>query len=403
MKKIATSICMFFILASGITAKAGSPFTKVTTVGTQGRDGAIMFAIGPDFYFGGGTGKDFWVYHSDSNTTRQLPDMPGLISERSFGTGFAIGNKGYVCLGEDEGIKTTLKNDLWQFDPATKKWTQKADFIGDARDGAFVFVIGNVAYIGGGSNDVDLYNDFFAYNAVTDKWTNKGVLPTGYTIFTAPFVINNIGYIVGGQSGQTETNGLYKYDTTSNNWTPMADFPGVARQCAIAMAIGNKAYVGLGQSQYATPYSDFYSYDPSKDQWTKINSFLGGSRAWSCAASNGTKACFAFGWDLDKTFYNDIWSFDASQVSGISPAESVIPGMDIYPDPAKDYLYLTNDNHLKINSIRINDVNGKTLKIVYPGEGEIVMRIDIGGFSKGVYFINVDSGQRLECKKFLVY
>src|SRR6185312_10539584 len=248
MKKIATSICLFFILAFEIGARAAGPFTKVTTVGTQGRDGAIMFAIGSDFYFGGGTGKDFWVYHSDSNTTRRLPDMPGLMTVRSFGTGFAIGNKGYVCLGEDEGVKTVLKKDLWQFDPVTKTWTQKADFIGDARDGAFVFVVGNVAYVGGGSNDVDLYNDFYAYNAVTNEWTNKSILPTGYTIFTAPFVINNTGYIVGGQSGQTETNSLYRYDTTTDDWTQMADFPGIARQCGIALAIGNKAYVGLGQS-----------------------------------------------------------------------------------------------------------------------------------------------------------
>ncbi len=403
MKTLRLSLCLILAITLGHNAYAGSPYTKVTTVGTTGRDGAIMFAIGPDFYIGGGgSSKDFWVFHSDLNTLAKLPDIPGSTSSRSFATAFAIGNKGYICLGEDVGTTTTLKNDLWAFDPVTVTWTRKADFIGSPRDGAFVFVVGNTCYIGGGSNDSILYNDFFAYNAATNQWTQKGILPTGYTIFPAAFTLNNIGYITTGQSGQTETNALYKYDTTADDWTQMSDFPGAARQTAVAMVVDNKAYVGLGMSQYTTQYNDFYEYDPAHDQWAKITTSTGGTRAWSCAASNGTKAYFAFGWDLGSNFYNDLWNFDPSQATGIESAKPALTGVSIYPDPTQGYLYLSTPNNINIKSLEINDISGRSLKTVYP-EGSIdYLKIDSSGLASGVYFLNINSGQAVDCKKFVV-
>lgn len=404
MKPLQVLSCLIAVLAFGYKAYAGSPYTKATTVGTGGRDGAFMFAIGPDFFFGGGgANKDFWVYHSASNTTTKLTDVPGSVSSRSFATAFTIGNKGYVGLGEDVGTTTTLKNDLWAYDPATATWTREADFPGHARDGAFVFVVGNTAYIGGGSNDSDLYNDFFAYNSITNSWTQKGILPTGYTIFTATFTVNNTGYIVGGESGASETNALYQYDTTNDVWNSKADFPGAARQTAVAFAVGNKAYVGLGMSKYTPPaYNDFYSYDPPNDSWAKISTFTGGSRAWASAASNGTKAYFGFGWDLGSNVYNDLWSFDASQVSGIESAKTSSKIINIYPDPAQDYLYVSTQDNRNIKSFSVFDLAGKNLKTVYPNGRAGQIKIDVSGLAKGVYFLNINSGQAVECKKFVV-
>ena len=41
---------------------------------------------------------------------------------------FSIGSKGYIGTGYGG-----LRNDFWEYDPATNAWTQKADFAGVAR------------------------------------------------------------------------------------------------------------------------------------------------------------------------------------------------------------------------------------------------------------------------------
>ncbi len=406
MKNLRLLFCVLLAISFANSVFAGSPFTKVTTVGSKGRTGAIMFAIGPDFYMGGGIGfKDFWVYHSDSNTIRKLPDIPGDDTSRTLAVGFSIGNKGYVGLGYDGSGKLILKNDLWQFDPATTTWTQKANFIGNACEASFVFVVGNVAYIGGGSNTLALYDSFYSYNSLIDKWKPLGTVPMGNSVFQAAFTVNYSGYISTGQVGGfgTETTATYQYDTTSNTWNQKADFPGGARQSTTAMVVGNMAYVGLGQTAYTNAYNDFYSYDPALDQWAKINSFPGGARFESCAASNGTEAYFAFGLDLSSNIYNDLWRFDAPLVTGIEPIKSSIAHISIYPDPAAGYLYLSVNNDIRFNSLSIRDVKGKILKTIYPDASPGQLKIDISGFAQGVYFVNVNTGQAIESRKFIVY
>lgn len=49
----------------------------------------------------------------------------------------------------------------------------------------------------------------------------------------------------------------------------MSDFPGEARNNAIAFVLNGKGYVGLGTNS-TTMFKDFYEYDPATDTWTKI-------------------------------------------------------------------------------------------------------------------------------------
>jgi N-acetylneuraminic acid mutarotase len=392
-----TAILFIFISGlQGIVFGATSPYAKTPVNGPAARDGAIMFAIGPKFYFGAGSYKDFWVYNSDSNTTRRLKDIPGVKTNRSFCTGFAMNNKGYVGLGFDStGI---LKNDLWQYDPATNIWTKKADFPGDARDGAGVFVIGNKAYICGGSNEVIVYSDFYAYDGLANKWTQKNDLPSPI-IFPACFSLGNKGYMTTGAMGLTETNTTYQYDTAKDTWAQKADYKGGLRQTCIAFTLGNYAYVGLGQTNYTTALNDMYRYDPTNDIWAKINDFTGGTRGWSSAASNGTKAIFGFGWDLGSKFYNDLWSIDMTNISGIETTETS-EGFQAYPNPAHNVLnIMLPENNLGTTTINITDMQGRVVQMIRPEPGITRIQIKLDGLAKGMYFINTIANSTVITKK----
>ena len=65
------------------------------------------------------------VQHSTAqNTWTQKADFGGGAREHA--TGFSIGTKGYIGLGDN----FNLFKDFWEYDPGTDTWTQKADFGG---------------------------------------------------------------------------------------------------------------------------------------------------------------------------------------------------------------------------------------------------------------------------------
>ena len=51
--------------------------------------------------------------------------------QRARAVGFAINGRGYISCGLDTADQ--VRNDLWQFDPASATWTQKGKFTRDAQ------------------------------------------------------------------------------------------------------------------------------------------------------------------------------------------------------------------------------------------------------------------------------
>ena len=58
-------------------------------------------------------------------------------------------------------IEYDLKNDFWEYNPSTNKWTRKADFAGGDWWGATGFSIGAKGYIGTGVDGNDNYRSDF--------------------------------------------------------------------------------------------------------------------------------------------------------------------------------------------------------------------------------------------------
>ncbi|MEX0360613.1 MAG: Kelch repeat-containing protein, partial [Allomuricauda sp.] len=63
---------------------------------------------------------------------------------------------------------------------------------------------------------------------------------------------------------------------TYMSWRQMKDFEGVGRRFAFAKAIGDKIYMGLGNSGVAK--KDFWEYTPKTDTWTQLPDFPGDPR-----------------------------------------------------------------------------------------------------------------------------
>lgn len=112
---------------------------------------------------------------------------------------FSIGEKGYITTGMSGDVSDeNYLNALWEYDPATSSWAQKADYPGPARRGTSSFVLNNEAYVG-------------------------------------------LGFRTSAIDGATRFQDFYKYNPGSNSWTQLNDFDGGARNAVYTFVVDDKA------------------------------------------------------------------------------------------------------------------------------------------------------------------
>ncbi len=244
------------------------------------RRGAVAFTIGNMAYVATGHNgtsnlNDLWRYNPATNSWTARTALPAPA--RHYATSFAINGKGYVCAGWDG---TTAMSDLWEYDPATNTWTQKAPLPGIPRLGAAAFTIGSTAYVAGGVNfDESLPWGMYAYDPVSDSWSVRAD-PADFVWFSSSylgFALAGNGYFVtAGPSydpiAQPDRVALLAYDPALDQWSAKALLAGIPRDGAIAFAVGNKGYVGLGShlapwyqetiENYRFSLNDLWAYDP---------------------------------------------------------------------------------------------------------------------------------------------
>lgn len=132
--------------------------------------------------------------------------------------------------------------------------------------------------------------------AVTFRIKNKIYLCTGTTNW------NNTGYF---------TNLFLEYDILTDKWSKKANFPGEARDKAVGFSIGEKGYVGLGETYSLGPLLDFWEYDPTTDVWIRKSDFPARSRAGSMSFSYENKGYVLMGQMLDyvSPYLVDFWAY----------------------------------------------------------------------------------------------
>jgi len=110
-----------------------------------------------------------------------------------------------------------------------------------------------------------LYNNsFYAYDVMSNTWTPKAAFPASSRTNASGFIINGKFYYGFGKVTDYSNgyyNDLYSYDPLTNMWTTVLTNTSIpARAGAVTFVIGNKAYIGFGES--SSKLNDFYEFNP---------------------------------------------------------------------------------------------------------------------------------------------
>jgi len=275
MKQYKLVVIVFLSIVFNATILFAAPdtWTQKADFGGVTRYDAASFSIGRNGYVGTGYDgstyyKDFWAYDPDANQWTQKVDFGGTA--RYGAAGFAIGTKGYLGTGYDGA---TYYRDLWEYDTVNNAWTPKRDLtfsiLNLRRFAAVGFAIGSKGYIGTGRSQFTTWQDLWEYDPATDQWANRASLPEGARYDAVGFAIGGKGYIGMGYIMAATTvyyKDFWEYDPAANAWSKKADFGDTTppdetgRGGSFGFAIGGKGYVGAGHDGSAY-YKDFWEYD----------------------------------------------------------------------------------------------------------------------------------------------
>lgn len=339
--------CIGFLLTScslslTYSFSQGTWTQKASFPGVKRLD-AFSFTIGTKGYAGGGGDTswyslgDFWEYDAILNTWTQKTNFTGTARWQA--TSFSVGSKGYVGLGNNPIVAPYFFDDLWEYDPATDTWTQKANFPPGDRNTAVGFSIGSKGYVGTGSslNNVK-YRDFWEYDPFNNTWVQIADLPAIARTYASGFSIGTKGYCGMGMDS-TATIALddfWEYDPTINIWTQKANFPAGPRRDmdGARFTIYNFGYIGTGVPYSGPFFNDFYRFNPANNTWLQIQSLPGVVRVGAFGFSINNRGYIGTGMTNSGAVLNDLWEYSFDSTSAVSEIENNTAIFNIYPNPS---------------------------------------------------------------------
>lgn len=236
------------------------------------------------------------VYDPDSNTWRQLPDLPRPLThagttEDGESIYFAGGVVGSDDPNEANKTKIPATTEVWRFDTTTEQWSALPPLPEPRGAGALVVLGDNLHYFGG--TDKNRYGEVSEHWALplsgATTWRALAPLPNPRNHLAGIVVDNNI-YAIGGQHGHNRTlvtqASVQRYDPADDSWTELASLPyGLGHISSATVAVGGRIYVVGGETSGYGSYTDnVLVYDPELDVWSATtpypraeNSLIGGA------------------------------------------------------------------------------------------------------------------------------
>jgi len=211
---------------------------------------AASFVIGNDAYVIAANGGS--TYRYDQPTDKWTVVAPFPANRLRFNlTTFAVNGRGYAGLGNgmaSNGFPVQF-SDWWEYDPVSNTWTEKHDFPGGARTNAAGFAVDNKGYVCSGNkhvNGIDTYpNDLWQYDPTTDTWAQKANMPrSGVIGLGLNGIVNGGGHY--GFVISSGSKGCLEYYPARDQWAQLPDMPGGARTHFAAFMINRSIVISGG-------------------------------------------------------------------------------------------------------------------------------------------------------------
>ncbi len=317
------------------------------------RGNAVGFMIGNFAYVGTGFNyegnkrlRDFWKYDPEGDSWFQVADFPG--TPRSSAVAFSLNGKGYVGTGLN--LAGQPLRDFWVFDPtvgAKGQWTQIADFSytglsygsDSARYGCIAFTVGSRSFVGGG-HSLSSLKDLWEYlPAPANVWVQRPSIGGSKRENAFVMVIDDKAYVGGGIDNGRYVTDFYKFDIanlaadgTGSPWSRLngltgkdANGNGVVqpkpRDLASTFTINGIGYLACG----SIGPGETWQYTPSNDTWVAQYSFTTNAPV----SGSGRNGAIGFGLSVSGKSYgyvvtgsagnlkfDDCWQFNPA---GIEP------------------------------------------------------------------------------------
>ncbi len=83
--------------------------------------------------------------------------------------------------------------------------------------------------------------------------------------------------------------------------------------------------------------------------------------------------------------------------------EQAVKDLQVFPNPAKDFVRIRFENRSGSARVTLNDAQGKVLKsVTASGNGQTTMQLDLDNVGQGIYFLNVTDGAYHSVEKLVI-
>jgi len=351
MKLLLTSIFIYTIGG----AFAQDQWLQVDSINGAPRSVATSFVLNGEGYAIGGLDIDGFkrkMYSYDYVTDdwddeESIGGANGDGLNRGSASAFSAHGKGYVCLGQ--GLSNGFFKDLWEYDPITHTWSQKANFMGSARRQAVAFSIDNIGYVGTGYDANGFTKDFYKYDPTTNAWTQLNDFGGTARKEAVGFSMGAQAYVGTGDDGVLKSD-FWEYVAATDQWVQRADFPGTPRKGAVGFGMFPQAFVATGEDNTFNYTNDVWEYNYWTNAWVQRTNFVGPGRSNAISFVLGDVAFVGSGYD-GTSFLDDMYAYRA--LLGVDELEKY-SNIHAYPNPASNSVSInveTNDLSLRLFAI----------------------------------------------------
>jgi len=332
-----------------------------------------------------GVRDNFYQYNPATDSWTELAPFPG--GARGYAIGDIWNGKAYFGFGDDG---TSRLNDLWVFDPSNMSWTELASCPCAERAHPAMIAHNGKVFVGLGSSSSGNMNDWWEYDIALNTWSQKDDLPSLSRHHPYQFGIDDYVY-TGFGHGNSIFNDWFRYDIAGETWTQVATLPAEGRVAGTQFSYNGLGYVlsGDGDNHRSMNTGEFWAYDPVTDTWNELPPHPERSR-WAPASFVINGEVYIINGTSVSEYVTEIYKFDLNSV--LSTHELTNLSISIYPNPAIDIINIDVPGNIKYDA-NLYDLQGR---LIISTTNKSV--IEIQSLPLGIYFIEIkdlDSGQKV--------